>query len=108
MTLPSLTNTIVRRWTTGVMRNRMTDYETFARDVSVPMFGRATGCLGVLMAGGNEFRSVLTLWRSAEEVAAFEASQDYRTTVDLILARGFLAGEQTITCEPVHGGWLRP
>ena len=108
MTRPSLTNTIVRRWTTGVMRNRMTDYETFARDVSVPMFGRAAGCLGVLMSGGIELRSVLTLWRSAEELAAFEASQDYRITVDLILAQEFLEGKQTITCEPVHGGWFRP
>ncbi len=69
------------------------------------MFRRAPGCMGVVMAGDDDRRSVTTIWRSAEEHAAFEDSAAYAETVRRIMAEGLLDGMQAITVEPVQLAW---
>jgi hypothetical protein len=54
---------VVRIWTTGLDNSRERDYEEFARNISLPMFRRHDGFLGVLFAGVGEQRTVITLWR---------------------------------------------
>ncbi len=74
--------------------------------MSLPMFRRGVGCLGVIMAGDAHERTVTTIWRSAGDLATFEESSDYRETVALISAQGFLEGEQRVSIDTVQLAWL--
>ena len=56
---------IGRQWTTQVTEARAVDYESFARDVSLPMFQSQPGFLGALMMRRGEHCLVLTLWQDA-------------------------------------------
>jgi hypothetical protein len=69
---------VVRIWTTGLDESRERDYEEFARNISLPMFRRHDGFLGVLFAGVGEQRTVITLWRDRAAAAALNTSADYR------------------------------
>lgn len=96
---------LVRRWKTAILADRAGDYERFARDTSLPMFQRASGCLAVSMSGNENERTVTTVWRNADDLAAFEASNDYVETVRLIRAQGFLGDVQAVSVEPAQLVW---
>ena len=93
---------IARIWHTEVDTGRADEYETFARDISLPMFGAQPGFAGVLMLRDGSHCQVITLWQSHEAIAALNSSPTYRQTVDRILARGFLCGEQRIEVLNAH------
>ncbi len=88
--------TLARIWRTRIRPERAHDYETFARDVSLPMFSRQQGFRGVLMLGSGAVRSVLTLWDDEAAIAALAQSESYRQTVARIRGEGFLEGQQTV------------
>lgn len=93
---------IGRMWTTRVTDARATEYEAFAREISLPMFRQQPGFLGVAMFRRGEECVVLTLWHDAASVAALARSDSYTRTVSAILAAGFLQGEQTLETYNVH------
>ncbi|MBA3666637.1 MAG: hypothetical protein H0W65_02800 [Sphingomonas sp.] len=70
------------------------------------MFQSITGCVGVLMFRNEERCTVLTLWRSEQDVAALDKSSIYRAIVDQILARGFLRGSQSTEVGHLHLTWI--
>lgn len=93
---------VARLWRTRIDPDRAAEYESFAREVSLPMFERQPGCDGVLMMRSGPDCLVATFWRDAESAAALAASPAYRAAVASIAARGFLAGEATIELFDVH------
>jgi heme-degrading monooxygenase HmoA len=96
---------VVRMWTTGLDESREREYEEFARNISLPMFRRHDGFLGVLFAGVGEQRTVITLWRDRAAAAALNTSADYRETVNAIEATGFLRSPQRLELLDVQDSW---
>ena len=66
------------------------EYEEFARTISLPMFRRHHGFLGVLFTGTGAERAVITLWSYQPAAVALDASADYQATVRAIEATDFL------------------
>ncbi|WP_432512910.1 antibiotic biosynthesis monooxygenase family protein [Kineococcus sp. SYSU DK001] len=102
---------ILRVWRTEVDEARAAEYERFAREVSLPMFTRHEGHLGVLMGRQGSRCVVITCWRTAADVAALEASEDYRDVVARIVAAGFAEPGQSTETFDAHlsevGGLVR-
>lgn len=88
---------ILRIWTTGIHESRAEEYEQFAREFSTPMFRDQPGFEGLLLARSTDQRTVLTLWRDDASVRALETSPSYLSTVEAILATGFLRAPQTVS-----------
>ena len=97
---------ITRLWTTSVIEAKLNEYESFARDISLPMFRNSPGCLGVLMFRDGPACHVLTLWRSQSDIDALEMSAGYIETVRRILSSGFLTGVQTSRTFETHLSWM--
>lgn len=93
---------IGRIWTTRVDEGRASEYEAFAKDISLPMFRLQHGFRGVAMFRRGEECLVVTLWQDAASVAALARSESYVQTVSEIAARGFLQGEQTVDTFDAH------
>jgi hypothetical protein len=99
---------LVRIWRTGVERERVGEYERFARERSLPMFRRRAGCLGVLFSRADDSFAVVTFWEDADAIRRLDVDPDYAETVEAIVATGFLTGRQTIEVLTVDDGWLAP
>lgn len=93
---------IARLWKTGLKPERIAAYETFARDISLPMFREQDGFLGCVMSRDGDQGQVLTFWRDQGAVDALAHSPSYLATVKRILAAGLLAGEQSTEVTKVH------
>jgi hypothetical protein len=96
---------VVRIWRTGLDESRAPEYEDFALNISLPMFRRHNGFLGVLFAGTGAERAVITLWSDRAAAAALNASGDYHAIVRAIEATGFLRPPQQVELLDVHGSW---
>ena len=99
---------VVRIWRTGLDESRAAEYEDFARSISLPMFRRHSGFLGVLFAGTGAERMVITLWSGRAAAAALDASADYQATVRAIEATGFLRPPQRAEVLDIHSSWTEP
>jgi heme-degrading monooxygenase HmoA len=104
MALPS--TPIARIWRTQIDPGRAEEYESFARQRSLPMFCQHAGLLGVLFGGAGTDRVVITIWQDAAAATALEQSSRYGATVDAIHEAGFLRPPQQVDYLPLHGGWL--
>lgn len=93
---------IARFWTVDVDPAGIETYETFARDVSVPMFQAQQGYRGVLMMRNDSACRVITLWSDRDAVAALEASPSYRETVAHIEALGILSNPKPVQLFELH------
>ena len=93
---------IGRNWHTEIDPDRISEYERFAHDVSLPMFRAQPGLVGVVMLRDGARCQVITLWTSHEAIAALEKSPLYRTTVARIVDAGFLRGEQHVELFDAH------
>jgi heme-degrading monooxygenase HmoA len=99
---------VVRIWRTGLDESRSAEYEDFARSISLPMFRRHNGFLGVLFAGTGAERMVITRWSDRAAAAALDASSGYQATVRAIEATGFLRPPQRVVVLDVHSAWTEP
>jgi hypothetical protein len=99
---------VVRIWRTRLDESRSPEYEDFAHSVSLPMFQRQKGFLGVLFAGTGAERTVITLWSDRAAAATLNTSADYQATVQAIEATGFLQQPQQVELLDVHGSWIYP
>ena len=93
---------IGRIWHTEIDPDRISEYEQFAQDISLPMFRAQPGLVGVVMLRDGTRCQVITLWRSREAIAALEDSLPYRTTVVRIIDAGFLRGKQSVELFDAH------
>ena len=96
---------VVRVWRTGIDPSRAAEYERFARERSLPMFRRQPGFCGVMFAGDEGTRAVLTFWASAAEAISLSDSDDYRETVAGIKGTGVLRFPQSVELLPVQAVW---
>ena len=96
---------LVRVWTTGFDPARLGELNAFANARSLPMFRRHDGCLGCVFAPGDTEYLTITFWRDQAAITALEASEDYKKTVEAILAEGFLRGPQTTRVYDYAGGF---
>ncbi|QKG72556.1 antibiotic biosynthesis monooxygenase family protein [Erythrobacter mangrovi] len=100
--------TIARIWKATVIEGRAPEYETFARDISLPMFRQQDGFEGVaMMRNGNEC-TVLTFWRDEEAIRRLDQSESYLATVNSILAVGFLESTEDAVLSSLHLAELGP
>ncbi len=97
---------IARIWRTNLAPDRTDEYEQFAREISLPMFRLQQGFSGALMLRDGANCLVITFWRGQDDIVALAKSDSYNNTVQSILARGFLLGEQTTETYGVHLSWL--
>jgi hypothetical protein len=95
---------IVRIWRTELDDARADEYESFARQRSLPMFQRRQGCLGVLFTRAQSGRAVVSLW--TDRADRLESDPEYQATVEAILASGFLRAPQIVETFEASGGWL--
>ena len=93
---------IIRLWITGLKEGRGTAYETFAREISLPMFRKQDGFLGCVMSRNEVESLVLTFWRDQDAVAALNKSPTYQETVGQILAAGLLTELQQTSVAQIH------
>lgn len=93
---------IGRLWKTGLKAGRGEAYESFALNVSLPMFRMQDGFLGCVMSRDDTEGRVLTLWRDRNAVAALDQSPTYLDTVAKILAADVLTEPQETSVGHVH------
>ena len=93
---------IARLWKTGLNAGRIAAYETFAREISLPMFHEQDGFLGCVMSRAADLGFVITFWRDQKAVDALAHSPSYLATVKRIFATDLLAGEQSIEVTEIH------
>ncbi len=89
---------IARVWQARIDIRRADEYDTFARERSVPTFQAHDGFQGCALLGDGVDRVVLTLWSTMDDVEALERSTRYRDTVAEIMGSGFIrSAAPTIT-----------
>lgn len=93
---------IARTWIVDVDPAGLETYETFAREVSVPMFKQQAGFCGVLMMRDGATCQVVSLWSDREAVAALDTSSSYRATVAAIEVLGILSHARPVELFEVH------
>ncbi len=91
-----------RIWRTSVVAGREDEYESFAREISLPMFRAHVGFRGAMMARTASDCVVVTLWESQQAIDALNQSQLYRDTVQRIMQTGFLTGDQRTETSDIH------
>ena len=97
---------IIRVWRTSIDSARMSEYERFAQEQSLPMFRSQPGFVGVLFAGGQQERAVLSMWRDLASVEALAHSATYQQTVEQLNATALLVGETSVEVFEARGGFL--
>ena len=93
---------LARLWTTGLRPDRLDAYESFARDVSLPMFRQQDGFMGCAMLRSGHEGLVLTFWRDQSAIDALETSPSYRDTVKRIQEANLLADAQHTAIYQLH------
>jgi heme-degrading monooxygenase HmoA len=97
---------IARIWRTRIDTGRSDEYQRFADKQSLAMFRAHAGFKGVIFAGAQEVRIVVTFWRDIEASRALEASPRYQKTVRDIEATGFIVGPSSVEVYALQGGAL--
>jgi hypothetical protein len=97
---------IMRVWRTEIEAARAAEYERFAAETSLPMFGAHGGFVGLLFGRHGRDAIVISLWDDDAAADALEASARYLETVTRIEAAGFLTGPSRVERFVVHGGDL--
>lgn len=97
---------IVRIWRVSVDHARAGEYLKFARTQSLPMFRAQPGFKGVVFAGRESERAVITFWRDISAVEALGDSESYQATVSEIENRGFLQGDASVELLEVEGAFV--
>ena len=93
---------IERIWRTAVDSRRAGAYEDFARAVSLPMFRQQQSYAGVIMGHSGDSCIVMTLRHSMIDVGVLDHLHMYKNTVQQILTKGILLGEQTTETLEAH------
>jgi hypothetical protein len=95
---------IARLWRARIDPTRGAEYDTFARERSLPTFAAHAGFRGCAFLGEGADRSVLTLWDSVRDIERLDTSPRYRATVAAIMAAGFVLAAEPAVLADVTGG----
>lgn len=88
------------------MSTRVSEYEQFAQERSLPMFHQQQGFLGLFFLGTQKDRAVLSLWKDLSCVEALAQSSTYQETSAQLAATGLLVGQTSVEVFEVQGGSL--
>lgn len=97
---------IVRVWTVGIADGMTDKLETFANEISLPMFRKLPGCLGVLFTRRGNVCATITMWDSDESIKALDSSRVYQSVVRAIEESGILEGKHGTEVYHTYGGFL--
>ncbi len=97
---------IVRIWRTQVDSSRVSEYELFEREQSLPMFQKQVGLVGVLLTRTGKECAALTMWENVQAVTALSTSESYQQTVRRLEATGLLKAEQSAEVFDIKGGFI--
>jgi hypothetical protein len=92
----------VRLWKIRVDEQRVADYESLARELSLPMFRRQPGYCRVAMFRRGQDCLVLTLWKDRDSVGAQSTSKSCAEAVSQINSAGFLLENQSVELFDLH------
>jgi heme-degrading monooxygenase HmoA len=95
---------ILRIWRARIDADRISEYEEFAQNQSVPMFRKQRGFAGVFLTRRTEDVAVISLWNSREDVAALGTSTSYASTVAALDISRLVTGEVSVETFDVHAG----
>jgi len=91
-----------RVWRCTIDPDRASEYEDFARRISMPMFRRQRGYRGCIMARRDPHCEVLTLWDDEAAIQALDTSHSYNAAVAKIRIAGFVVEELGTTILAAH------
>lgn len=97
---------LIRIWNTGVDPKRLSEYEEFEQQQSLPMFRAQKGCLGIWFLRKEGSFYAMSLWKDRTSIEALAESETYAQTVNALKATGLLQGEQTVQVFEVRSGKL--
>ncbi|WP_374338115.1 hypothetical protein [Leeia sp.] len=99
---------LIRIWKVALAAGQGAALEHFAHTISLPMFRRHAGCLGVFFNRDEQTCVTVTLWRSEADIAAMEATSDYQAVVAQIEQSGILGDDHHTELYTVYGGFVSP
>ncbi|NND14372.1 MAG: hypothetical protein HKO10_10425 [Acidimicrobiia bacterium] len=94
---------LTRLWTTEFDVDRRFELETFAEEISRPMFEQMAGFLGHIYAISGATWLTQTFWESQPHIEACEESSAYQAVVNRLMATGLLVGDQSTVVYLVAG-----
>jgi len=97
---------LVRVWTVDIKKDRIKDLEEFANTISLPMFRKQEGCLGVLFTKNSQEASTITFWDNQESINKLATSKSYQDVVKEIEESGILAGNHKSETYEEYGGFM--
>lgn len=97
---------IVRVWTVGIVNGMSDKLEKFANEISLPMFRKLPGCLGVFFTRNENVCATITVWDSEESIKALDSSSTYKSVVRAIEESGILEGDHVTEVYCSYGGFL--
>jgi len=97
---------LVRVWTVDIKKDKIKELEVFANTISLPMFRKQKGCLGVLFTKNNQEASTITFWENQESIDNLATSISYQDVVKQIEESGILAGNHKSETYEEYGGFI--
>ena len=97
---------LVRVWTVDIKKDRIKDLEEFANTISLPIFRKQEGCLGVLFTKNSQEASTITFWDNQESINKLATSKSYQDVVKEIEESGILAGNHKSETYEEYGGFM--
>ena len=97
---------LVRVWTVDIKKEKIKELEIFANTISLPMFRKQKGCLGVLFTKNSHEASTITFWDKQESIDALDTSVSYQDVVQQIEDSGILAGNHRTETYEEYGGFM--
>ena len=97
---------LVRVWTVDIKKEKIKELEEFANSISLPMFRKQEGCLGVLFTKNSQEASTITFWENQESIDKLATSVSYQNVVKQIEESGILAGNHKSETYEEYGGFI--
>jgi len=97
---------LVRVWTVDIKKEKIKELEEFANTISLPMFRKQEGCLGVLFTKNSQEASTITFWENQESIDKLATSVSYQNVVKQIEESGILAGNHKSETYEEYGGFI--
>jgi len=97
---------LVRIWTVDINSNQIEALEEFANNISLPMFRKQAGCLGVLFTKNSNECATITFWDNQESIDNLAKSEYYQQVVEEINNSGILKGNHKTEIYKDYGGFI--
>jgi heme-degrading monooxygenase HmoA len=97
---------LVRIWKVGLLPEKSAELETFANNISLPMFRAQRGCLAVFFTRTETECATITIWESEQAISEMENSPLYKQVVRQIEQSGILETDHQTQVFHVYGGFI--